>query len=168
MALRGNSKLKVGSRLVEQGKVFRVFRIETRGNGAGEQRILHYKPLFNTGPDAQIICTIPEEKLDDASIRPPVKKNFIKEILVSLTTWKHSKDEYETEDAKDILKENDLVKTAGILKAFWKEKYNSEETITKGKRDILEIAVERMREEIAYVTNTTLEKAEKKIMSALR
>lgn len=167
MSSNGKSKLKVGSRIVEQGKVFRIFKIELRGNGEGEQRILHYKPLFNTGPDTQIVCTIPEENLQDASIRSPAKKNFVKEILDSLTNWKRTREEYETDDAKDILKENDLEKTAGVLKAFWKEKYNSE-TITKGKRDVLETAVERMREEVAYVTNTTPEKAEKKIMSALK
>jgi len=155
-------KVNVGSKFIEMGRVYRVFKIEQ--NKAGE-RILHYRPYYKALSNSTTICSIPEKNLERGNIRFPVSRTELKGVIESLSATDGGM-EADVVESKSVLKENDIYKSAEILKCFWCERQKEEE-MKKSKRDVMELAIERIVEEVALVHKVSLEKARADILSAL-
>lgn len=158
---------KVGDKLVEFGQVFRIFKIETRETSDGEiERILHFRPFFKSNENKGMVCSIPETSLKDTKIRPPISKDIVNELILKLSTKPQREVETDVNAVKEALGQNDVFETALILRSLWVEQITSE-SFTKSKRDMLQMAVSRLVEEIALVVDLTLDKADDRIKGAL-
>jgi RNA polymerase-interacting CarD/CdnL/TRCF family regulator len=161
------NKLKVGQKLIERGKVYRIFKIEEKKLNGETRHIVHYKPYYKSSTDSSLVCSIPAESLERTNIRRPVTKDVIEELLEFLSKRIRSKVELDTLQAKDVLKLNDIQRSSRVLRRYWIAKKKREETLTKTQRDVIQIAIKRIVEEVAVVTGTSLTKAEEKIITAL-
>lgn len=167
--MKNDKKLQVGSKFVEHGRVYNVFKIERKKIEEKIERIIFYRPYFKNFKNNTLICSIPEKNIKEYThIRAPISKKDLTELLKNFP--KKTKDEKNVDivEAKTILTSNDIEKTAEVFKRFWREKQRSGVDFTKAKKDILAKAVDSMIEEAALVLETSLEKAQEKIESSIK
>ena len=72
----GNENIRVGSKLIEGGRVYKIFKIE--------EEIIYYKPYFSKKADTSMICSIPKHNLSSTLIREPLSKKDIQIFLKGL------------------------------------------------------------------------------------
>lgn len=161
-------KINVGTIIVERGKVFKVFKVRQEKFNGESQKIMYYKPYFEDPAQNGLICSIPVESIEEANIRVPSTKKEIREIIVELKRQVRLRDVLHAKDAKTAVNENDITETVIVIKKFWAERRKRESgKLPKSKRDILDSAIDQIAQEIAYVSNTSLEKAYEKVSTAL-
>jgi len=160
------TNIKVGSRIIECGKVYTVYKIEERLVGDKTQRIIFYKPHFVNSNYGTVICSMPEDNLTEANVRQPISTAELKEIIGKLSA-KPQELVLDAIDAKLTLNGNDIYKSVEILKVYWKEKNENKDAFSKSKKDILELAFEKVIEEVAVVKGVTLDAARLTLTSAL-
>ena len=161
-------KIKVGTVIVERGKVYKVYKIGQEQYGGGLQKIIYYKPYYDDPTQNGLTCSIPENSVDEANIRVPSTKKEIRQVMANLKRQVRLREELDARDAKLAVNENSITETVNVIKKFWAEKKKRESgTLPKSKKDILESAMDQVAEEIAYVGNTSLKKAYKRVCTAL-
>lgn len=158
---------KVGSKIVEGGRVHRIFRSAKRKNKDGEMvQTIFFKPFFKIDSDNFLTSSIPLSNVVEANIRKAVSKAELSEIMSSL----EKKIKEEIIDL-DILKEkiiiNEAKSTAQVIKSLWVDKNNIATSFSPSKKSIYKKAMRSFSEEYALVRNTTVEKAENKIIDIL-
>jgi RNA polymerase-interacting CarD/CdnL/TRCF family regulator len=162
-------KFKVGDKLVEFGQVFTIFKIgkSKDTNGKSEDAIF-FKPHYKISKSPGLICSIPIKNIHKTKIRKPISK----EKLKKLTTKLKSKSEVEkfptVGKVKELLKSNNPTDTVIALRSLWKEKEAKPDNFPKSMKDVFELAIENLTHEFALVNRLSLDKAKKKILSALQ
>lgn len=157
---------KIGSKIVERGIVYKVFKIEIEKTDGKIDRIIYYRPYYTDYINSTLVCSIPESSLGE-SIRGPISKKEMNELLQGLSKRSRKRRALDVIKAKKILNSNDIHKTAKILKRYWREKKREGGSFTRTKKEILNIAIDRIIEEIAVVKGISLDKAKKEITIAL-
>ena len=109
---------------------------------------------------------MPEDNLTEANVRQPISTAELKEIIGKLSA-KPQELVLDAIDAKLTLNGNDIYKSVEILKVYWKEKNENKDAFSKSKKDILELAFEKVIEEVAVVKGVTLDAARLTLTSAL-
>ena len=165
-----DTPIKVGDELVEYGKVYKVYKIADKEmyNGKIEKHVF-FKPLFETSENHTLSCSVPLRNVKLANIRRPWGKKKINRIITILT--REFEGEYEPIDvneAKDILKLNNPSKSARVLRNIWVELNDDELNTTKSRKDVFELSIKTLAQEVAFAYNLTLEKAEAKLTRALK
>lgn len=161
-------KLKVGSKIVEGGKAYKVTRVEKKKIKEIDQKIIHYEPYFKDSNNRSLICSIPESSLEDANIRKPVTAVVIKEILKSLSKKPKYTQPLNNLKAKEVLKTNGIRRTSKVLKNYWRAKIKNDGMLTKSEKDVFEEALQKLAEEVAMIQRTLPRTAETKILNALQ
>lgn len=165
--MTNNNNHRVGSKIVERGKVYRVFKINKKKYNGKVERIIHYCPYYKDPICSGIVFSIPESSLSITNIRHPVTKNEMLQHLKFLSKRSRNLAPIDAVQAKTVLNLNDIEKTIEILKCCWTEKRKDDDTFSKPKQEILELAIERTIEEVALIFEISLEKAKNKISLAL-
>lgn len=160
--MTNQSKIKVGDKFVEGGRVYRVHKVSV----ADDVRLLHYRPYFKDSHIPQIECSIPECNIVEANIRIPVSEEEIDFIFEDFSKRGSGTESLDTIKEKSTLLCNDIFVSAKILKIYWTAQ-KKDENFNKSKRDVLELAFEKVIEEIALVRGTTLIEARETIKSTL-
>ncbi len=164
------TKFKVGDKIVDFGRVYRIFKID---NTTENDTIIYFKPYFKSKKDGGMTCSIPAKSINKTNIRRPINKLRMNKILKNLSKKTFANDindinVLEITEAKEVLSINKAGKTAKILKRLWLEKQDESKNFTKSKETAFKHLIERLSEEIAYAGNTSIENAEAKIRSALK
>lgn len=120
--MESSKTYKVGDKLVERGKVYRIFKVEKKKTNGEIERVIHYCPYYKNSMNKTLICSIPESSLINSSIREPVSKKEIKELILNLSKKTRKASDLNTDQAKATLNLNDIHKTANILRRYWREK----------------------------------------------
>jgi RNA polymerase-interacting CarD/CdnL/TRCF family regulator len=162
-----SENIKIGSKIIEGGTAYEVFKIKNTKNGNGTQRIVFYKPCFDNSNSSDIVCSIPEHNITPPDMRKPVSKKEMEEVFVFLSKKTTSNAEVDIMKSKDVFRLNDIFKTAEVLRDVFKEKMLKGEEFSKSKRDLMDASVGKMVEEIALVYRVSLEGAKKKLFVAL-
>lgn len=160
-----SDKYKNGDVFIRFGKIYQIFKIETKKIAGGSEQVIFYKKLF-PGKNGEIICSIPMDNLERIKIRKPYSKKEIKDFFKFLKQDPDPKKEFNFKLIKDPYS-FDLDDVAAIIKKLRLEEKNPKITLTFSKRDLLTILFDSIKEEIAYVLELDLNKAEEKINSAL-
>lgn len=162
-----SDKIKIGSKIIEGGTAYQVFKIENTKNGSETQSIVFYKPCFDNSNSSDIVCSIPEHNINPPDMRRPVSKKEMEEVFIFLSKKTTSNAEVDIMKSKDVFRLNDIFKTAEVLRDVFKEKILKGEEFSKSKRDLMDASVGKMVEEIALVYRVSLEGAKKKLFVAL-
>ena len=160
-------RLKIGSKIIEGGKVYRVFEIEEKKVNGKIEIIIHYQPHYTDISNKTLVCSIPESSLKKINVRRPVSKKEMNELLGGLSKRSKKRNALEIVKAKSILSLNDIYKTVIVIKRYWREKKKEGDSFSKSKKDILDMAINKTVEEVALVTGISLSKAKDKIIIAL-
>lgn len=167
LGLGMKKSLRIGSKIVEKGKVYRVFKIDKKKLNGKTERIIHYRPFFKNQISQSFECSIPESNMEEANIRRPVSKKRARELMKSLSKGVRITKPLNVTKAKDALKLNDIEESIGILKRYWEVRSRDEDGFTKSKKDVLESAMNRVIEELALVNRVSPDTAEKRVKTAL-
>lgn len=165
--MKKNNSLKIGSKIVEQGEVYRVYKITRTKVDEKVQRIIHYRHFFKRTKDDSLNFSIPECSIEYPDIRCPVSRGEIGEVFEILQKWATEGVEIDIDQAKSDICENDILKTARVLKGCFKERVEKGQAFTSSKKTLLDTAINRVIEEVALVSNLSLDEARKKITSTL-
>jgi len=165
--MSSNGTLKVGSKIVELGNVYIIFKVEKVIADEKTDRVIHYRPYFKNSFNETIVCTIPERSIVPPDIREPESRKAIREMLIYLSGRPEIVDDLDVIKAKTTLNTNILLDSARILRRSYKLKKARGDELSKNKRDVVGLAMSRVVEEVAIVYGMSLEQAERKITSAL-
>ena len=80
-----SDKIKIGSKIIEGGTAYEVFKIKNTKNGNGTQRVVFYKPCFDYSNSSDIVCSIPEHNINPPDMRKPVSKKEMEEVFIFLS-----------------------------------------------------------------------------------
>lgn len=162
--------IEVGDDLVEFGKVYKVFKIADKVsfNGTLEKHVF-FKPFYATADNNTLSCSVPVGKLKEANIRRPLPKQDLSELIAKLSsTLAHVKVPIlDVNEAKNIFKLNDPLETAKVLRSIWNEIKAQGVDTPKSRKDIFELSIKSLAQEVALAYELTIEKAEKKLRKAL-
>jgi len=160
--------LKVGDKIVEIGYVYWIFKIKTSKNKDGDKiKTIFFKPYYKNKNNKTLISSIPAQNIKKANIRRPLKKAKIKKLLAEFSKKTESFEPLNLVKARDTLKLNSPKETMTVLRRIWIEKKERGNQLTKSKKDVYELALNRLQEEIAFVDKISLKRAREKINSSL-
>lgn len=164
--MKKKKKYEVGDKIVEVGQVFKIFKIKKVKNSNGElEKVIFFRPYYKTKQGNNLVCSIPVKNIKKADIRRPISREEFRQLINKL------KKKWKVEEFPAINKPKELLKlshpsdTVRLLKTLWKEKAQSE-NFSKSKRDIFNLAMERLVQEFALVSKVSLKEARKRINSA--
>ncbi len=161
-------KFKRGDLVVDKGRVYKIFKVRKReGDEGEEQRIVHYRPLFENRKNETLEVSIPAENMKKSGIRKPVTKKKMKEYLKSLEELKDIDKRLNIKSAKAVLGDNDIDETVEMLRMSWADKLNEEVNFTTSKRRVFKRLKSRIAAEMAAIMDISLNDAQKKINEAL-
>lgn len=159
---------KVGDKIIDHGQAQRIFKIGKKKTfDAQEKRVIYYRPCLTDDNDGKITYSIPIKNIDKTQIRRPILKEELREILEELSEAIGEEDQLNTVQLRETLHFNCPHKTAQILKILWFDKENESTNFSRQKQDVFKIAMERLIEEVALVTKTSLIEARQKVERAL-
>ena len=162
--MRKKAKYKVGDKIIESGRVFRIFKIEKAKRQNGEvEKVVHFKPYVKYNKASTLVCSIPYKNIQTACIRKPVSKQKLRKLTRKLTEMKGVQKFPDLNKAKLLLKSSRLEDAVSVIRKLWKEANGKTEILPKSKRDILGSAIDKLTQELALVENISLLKAADKI-----
>lgn len=153
------TKVKVGSKFVERGDVYQVYKVD--------EKKVYYRPFFAKTKNNSYTCSIPRENLGMINIRKPIIRNQLNEILRSFSKKSSNKADLDVIEAKSVLDMNQIEKSSSVVRKFWRAKERDGDGFTRAKNEVLKLAISRIVEEVALVSKSTPEKAEERIRLAL-
>lgn len=164
-----NRPFKVGDKIVDFGQVYRIFKIKKQKNKKGkEERVIVFRPYFKTRQNRTLVCSIPVKNIVKTNIRRPISKKELRKLLKELSKKADVKNPINTTRLREMLCLNEAHKTTQVLKALWLDKNDESTSFTKTRKDILNLAIKRLVEEVAFVNRISLGKARKQIKTALK
>lgn len=167
MAKRTKARFKVGDRIVEAGRVFRIFKLRYKENGEGEKnKVMFFKPQYKKNSSV-IICSIPVKNSDKARIRKPVTKTELKDLLRYLGKKTRRNGKVNTSILDDKLNKNRAKTTAYVLKKLWVDKHNENTSFSPTKKRIYKKALRNLSEELAWLEKSSVKKSKGKIKDKL-
>jgi RNA polymerase-interacting CarD/CdnL/TRCF family regulator len=163
-------QFKVGDKIVDYGQVYRIFKIkEDRVFNGKKEDCIFYKPYFKADKSQSLVCSIPENNIEEANLRKPVSKKKINEVLKILSKKPNGEIKITLKEAEACFKENDPVETARLLRLLWLEKQDEEKKgLATRKKMMYQNAMRSLVEEISVVQKIGLKKARKKIRRRLK
>lgn len=159
---------RVGTKIIEAGRVYRIFKINKKKFNGKTEKCIHYRPFFKNSPQRQITCSMPETSFLSSNIRKPASKKTISELLTYLSKKAGGLTPLDAVKAKaDLVSKNDFKVNIKILRKCWAEKKRKENGLTRRKQEVFNIVLEGLTEEIALAYRISLQTAENKIMEKL-
>lgn len=168
MGKKNKIKFRVGDRIVEAGRVYRIFKVRKKENGEGkEERVIFFKPQFKKNNNG-LVCSIPAKNAVDARIRKPVTKKKFRELMDILGKKVKKYNKVNTSSLKDKLNKNNPKTTTYVLRKLWIDKNNEDTSFSPTKRRVYKKALRNLSEELAWLNDTTVRKARSKIKETLK
>ena len=166
--MKNKTDFKVGDKIIDFGQVYEIFKVEEKENADGEkEKVICFKPFFETNHNKSLICSIPVESIGLTHIRKPISKERSKALLKELSEEPETRKPINIKAVKDVLNQDDLPRTVEVLKGMWFDKNDELTSSTKAKKDIFAFAVMRIAEEVAFVENISVPEAKERIKKAL-
>lgn len=164
-----NINYKRGDKIVENGRVYFIFKTEQIRSEGKSESVVHYRPFFVNSTNRSILGSIPEKNIETSNIRRPASKGDIGKILQYLS--EKTDQDLTTDDLavlNDMLKLNSSYEYARVLKKCLSKLKSAGEKFSLDKKGIIYQTVGLMLEEIALVMNISLDKAHEEITTAAK
>ena len=160
---------KVGDKIVDYGKVFRIFKVKKEKNSDGEvERVIYFKPYYREKRTPSFVCSIPLKNIEKTEIRKPLSADEVKLLFRKLKRRKKLEEHTDISKTKELLRGNDPVNNVNLIRILWIEKKHKAEYFSKNKRDVFNSAIDRFAQEFALVKGVSLKKAKERVHLALQ
>lgn len=160
---------RVGDKIVDYGRVFRIFKVKKEKNGDGEvERVIYFKPYYKEKGSPSIVCSIPLNNIEKTEIRKPLSVDEVKLLFRKLKRRKKFEENTDLGKTKELLRGNDPVSNVNLIRILWVEKKYKSEYFSKNKRDVFDLAIDRFAQEFALVKGLSLKEAKEIVYLALQ
>jgi len=160
---------KVGDIIIDFSHVYRVFKIEKRKSAEDKkEKVIYFKLYYKTKQNKDLVCSIPVKNIGLTHIRKPISKNKMKKLLKKLSEKEDEERFINMNQAKEKLKLNKPSTTAQILKGLWLDKQDESTNFTDNRRNLLNLSMKQLVEEIAFVFGISVAQAKGKIKRRLK
>lgn len=166
--IKTDQTFKVGDKIINFNKAYIIFKITKQLDKNNKEKIMSFRPYFPAKEKRFLTFSIPLNNINKTSIRKPISKKELNELLSELAKTPVVKTPIDISKIRDELNLNNLKTRVQIIKRLWREKNDKTANFTKSKQDVLDLAIKLLLEEVALVRNISLEKADKKIKMALK
>lgn len=164
-----NKNYRVGDKIVDYGKIFRIFKVIREKNSDGEiERVIYFKPYYREKGSPNVICSIPLKNIEKTELRKPISADEVKILFRKLKRRKKIEEPTDINKAKELQKSNDPANNVDLIRILWVEKKDKAEYFSKNKRDVFNFAVDRFAQEFALVKGLSIKKAKERVFLALR
>lgn len=153
-------QITVGDPLVRFSTIYEVFEIKERRRKELTERVIYFKPVYETRKNDTLVCCIPETNLERTNIRQPMKKTEIDAMLKELSSPEVERISFKRQSVHRRLNENEATELVLILKNLWIDKQDEDRNFTISKKTMFAGAKKRLAQEVAYVLSLSIEKAE--------
>ena len=156
-----------GDVLINSGRMYKVFKFTEKKFNNELQSYMCYKQLYANKQRGSITCSIPVASIGETKIRKPHTKEQLQKLITFLKELKVDVTEaVDTKTTADIVYSSQLKKKAELLKRLWFEK-KIKSGLSHTKNKIFSKLITTLREEIAYMFDLSLKKAEDKVLVTL-
>lgn len=166
---KSKKNFKVGDKIIDFGQICRIFKIsQKKGSGGKRKKVIHFRHYFKTPQNRDAVYSIPVKNIRKTYIRRPVSKRELEGLIKKLSREPKETCSFSAARVKDSLNKNDVHKTARVLKSLWLEKNDESTSFTKAKKEMFELAMKRLLEEVAFVKKISVSEARKIIRESLK
>lgn len=163
-----NNGFKQGDEIVRFGFVWRIFKIkQQKGQNGQNEETAFYQPVFRKNQNGKLNLSIPIKNIRNTLIRRPVSKKEANSLLKDLRKKPETEIKLDLNRIKEKLELNSFTESMTVLKNLWWNQKENFETFTKSKKNVLDLAIKKLSEEVAFVYKLPLTKAKQKIKEAL-
>jgi RNA polymerase-interacting CarD/CdnL/TRCF family regulator len=159
---------KVGDKIIHFGQVYKIFKIKTEKIKNQAKSVIFFKPYFKTPINKSLVCSLPLENIVKTNIRKPMSKKELNRLFKKLSKNINTDKPVNIKRAREKLTLNDPLITVRILRRLWQDKIDETINFSKSKQDVYRLAIKRIVQEIALVTDLSLDKAKEKIEVSLK
>ncbi|MGI6278736.1 MAG: hypothetical protein ACOYJ8_02960 [Patescibacteria group bacterium] len=163
----GLENLKVGDKIIDFGRVYRIFKINKKKKSS-PGRLIHFRPFYKKVNNRDLICTIPEENLSKTNMRRPLKKKEIKELLKDFLSPLDSAESVNYDQAKKVIATNDLSAMINSTKNLYYSRKIEGKDFTVSQKRIFNSLIGRIAEESAFILGKKPEEIKEKINNSLK
>ncbi|MDD3679312.1 MAG: hypothetical protein PHX72_00395 [Candidatus Shapirobacteria bacterium] len=161
-------KLKIGDKIIDFGRVYRVFKISCHKTPAGEKRVIHFRPYFKRSGNRSLVCTIPEESLLKTNIRRPVGSGEARVLLRKISTPAQTTKGADLDWARQVIAENDLASMVDFLKYLYYGRKREEKDFTTSQKRIINSLINRIAGEVGLALRKKPEQVRESINCNLK
>jgi len=162
--MKKDKTFKVGDKIIHHGQVYRIFKIRGERN---KDKVIFFRRYFKSKKNRKLVCSIPIDSINKTNIRRLVSKKNLRDLFKTLSRKPEAKTAINIIEAKEWLTLNSPDKNVEVLNRLWHEKKIDPDHFNKTKENVFKLAIEKLSEEVAFVSDVSLMKAGKKIKNAL-
>lgn len=163
MSEDGLGTLKIGDKIIDFGRVYRVFKISQTKTPQGKKRLIHFRPFYRKSNNQDLVCTIPEESLSQTNIRRPLPKKAVKEGLERFCLYSTPSGIIGFDQSKKATSLNNFLAMINLAKDLYYSRKGENKEFTVSQKRIFNSLVDRVAEESALVLGQKPDQIKKKI-----
>ncbi len=161
------SKFRIGDKLVRFNSLYTITDIQQRQQNGVSEEVLVFEPLHKNTQNETLICTIPASNISKTNIRRPLSDEELEVFFENLADTTVEELSFKPNVVDKIFNENHVLDLAKILKNLWIEKTDETKSFTANKRQLFQMVMKKLSQEVAFVMNITIEEAQTKIIEIL-
>ncbi len=161
------SKFQIGDKLVRFNSLYTIIDIQNRQQNGVSEEILVFEPLHKNTQNETLICTIPASNISKTNIRRPLSDEELEVFFEDLADTTVEELSFKPNAVDKILNENHALDLAKVLKNLWIDKTDESKSFTANKKQLFQIVIKKLSQEVAFVMNITAEEAQAKIIEIL-
>jgi RNA polymerase-interacting CarD/CdnL/TRCF family regulator len=160
--------LKIGDKIIDFGRVYRVFKISKSKSSQGKTRLIYFRPFYRKNNNQDLVCTIPEDNLSETNIRRPLSKKAIREGLAKFSLFSVPSGLINFDQTKRITSMNDFFAMVDLAKDLYYSRKGENKEFTVSQKRVFNSLIGRVSEEAAFVLAQKPDQVKKKIDLLLR
>jgi len=163
MSTSASTKFSVGDYITDFENIYKIFGKQIASDYHHQKcTYLLYRPI-DPAKKNQATFSIPIDNVQKSGLRHPINSEHIKEIYSILKKPLKSPDYIDPKTIKEILYQNDPLKTVFVLKQLVVSKKELGEKFPKNLQELITNITEHLSAEIAFVSKKSLESVQKEI-----
>ncbi|MDD4938358.1 MAG: hypothetical protein PHX34_05090 [Candidatus Shapirobacteria bacterium] len=166
--LKNNDTFSIGEYITDFENIYQIFDKKIKKNYSGQKiEYFCYCSIKNGIQNKQVTCSTPVENIIKSGLRHLISKKEVNDI------YKQLEEKYDEEKITDpkLIKEtlylNSPSKNVDLLKQLYSEKNKNPEIFSRTNKELVEIILMHLVEEIAFVTKKPIATIKTKITSVL-
>jgi RNA polymerase-interacting CarD/CdnL/TRCF family regulator len=155
---------KVGEKIIDFGQACEIFAVKSKDKEA----VIHFRPFFKSRARRHASYSIPVKNITKTNLRRPITKRQLRKLFRILAKKPKVTSRFNIARGKKLVNLNNPFKTAKVVKRLWLDKQSEKVNFTKTRKDLFRLAMKRLVEEVALVSDTDIDEAKEKIEETLK
>jgi RNA polymerase-interacting CarD/CdnL/TRCF family regulator len=163
-----NPDIKKGDVILEDNIAYKVVEVKNKKNNTGKlEPHVFFKYVYETKDNKGVVASIPVSSLDQVTIKSPISKNKLNQVLKKLAYKPSSKPKISLEKTATALKANDIESIGSIMRDLTIESNFSKDKFSKEKQQYLEECIHYLTQAVSTTLDISSQSAKQKIANRI-